>query len=593
MYEFDSEYRKLYESLQIPLLFMDVKEGNPFPILISDGFLKFHGISREQLNDSLNGDIRGSLFEKIHPDETAKLKRITDDFVTGEITEYDVMFRSRREEGYHWVHAVGHWQTMPDGEKLAMINYADLTSHEGVVGELADRYRLFQSDDFFTDPLTKLPNINYFSKYGHDKAKDLVLRNKRPVIMYYDVNSMQSYNNQYGFERGNELLILISKILKAGFPDGLIIRGADDHFIVLDSMLTEKELGKRIEKINDRVKSEAYGNTTGLHAGICAYEKGLSLIEGLDHAKQSNKLLGENLTNCYRFFEAWDIAQFTHERYIVENFHRAMKEGWIRIYYQCFLKLDDDKGTGFEALARWVDPIKGVISPDDFLPALEKFHLSHELDLYMFEKVCSEIKPRFDNNLPLLPVSVNFSRQDFDYINVVEELDKIIAKYKIHRYNVDKSYFVVEITEQDMATGSESFFEQLSAIRKSGYKLWVDDFGSGYSALNVFSRFDIDLIKFDMELLRNLDAHNGANRVIIKALIDVANQLGIHTLCEGMETEEQKQFLIEAGCELAQGYLYHKPEPLDTIFARLGLGIPIPEWADEEDRKDIFGMPMQ
>ena len=135
-----------------------------------------------------------------------------------------------------------------------------------------------------------------------------------------------------------------------------------------------------------------------------------------------------------------------------------------------------------------------------------------------------------------------------------------------------------------MALATDVFIDQLRKIRESGYKLWIDDFGSGYSSLNVFSRFDVDLIKFDMELLRNLDVHNGANREILKAMIDVAKRLGIHTLCEGMETEEQKQFLLEAGCELAQGYLYHEPEELDTIFERLHIGIPIPRWETTKER---------
>ena len=110
--------------------------------------------------------------------------------------------------------------------------------------------------------------------------------------------------------------------------------------------------------------------------------------------------------------------------------------------------------------------------------------------------------------------------------------------------------------------------EQLRKLRREGYKLWLDDFGSGYSSLNMFSRYDFNLIKFDMELLRNLNDHNGANRRIIKAMIDVARGLGIHTLVEGMETEEQRQFLREVGCELAQGFLFHRPEPLASILFR-------------------------
>ena len=123
-----------------------------------------------------------------------------------------------------------------------------------------------------------------------------------------------------------------------------------------------------------------------------------------------------------------------------------------------------------------------------------------------------------------------------------------------------------------MAQAAESFYEQLGQLRKLGFQIWLDDFGSGYSSLNVFSRFEVDLIKFDMDILRHLDDRNGVNRRIMKAMTGIAREMGIHTLAEGMETEEQRQFLQEIGCELAQGYLFHKPEPLDTTFFRIDAG---------------------
>ena len=279
-------------------------------------------------------------------------------------------------------------------------------------------------------------------------------------------------------------------------------------------------------------------------------------------------------------------SSYNHQRYVIENFDKAKEQGWIKVFYQCFMRIETGNGMGFEALARWMDPEFGLINPADFIPALEKYHLMHEMDRDMFETVCKEIKVRYDEGLPLLPVSINFSRQDFDYIDVVDEINKIYDKYDIGQYGIDKSYFYIEITEQGLATATEQFYDQLAKIRENGYKLWVDDFGSGYSSLNVFSNFEIDLIKFDMNLLLNLDANRGANRVIIKAMIDVAHQLGIHTLCEGMETDEQRQFLLEAGCELGQGFYYHKPEGLDTILERLHEEIPIPKWETDDERNE-------
>ena len=587
MHTISDEIRRIYEALEVPLFMMTVDNGKVTSVLYSDGFLKLQGLSRDKLESVYEGNIEGSLFERAHPEETAKLKRVTDDFLFGIEDEYDVIFRAKIGDEYRFIHAVGFHQNISAECKASIIVYSDMKKHEEVVTRITERYRFFGNDDFYMDKLTALPNINYFHQFGMEKTKDIIAMGKTPVIMYYDVDSMQSYNNQYGVKAGDDLLVLIANILTEEFPEGMIVRGADDHFVALAPMESKTALGTKIREINNRIKTEAAGNTTGVHVGVCEYKEGYSVIDGLDRAKLANKYLGDDLNTCFRFFEYTDIDEFISERYIVENFRKAIRNGWIKIYYQCFLRLETGNGAGFEALSRWVDPDKGVLSPAQFIPILEKYHLIHEMDLYIFEKVCSEIKPRYDANLPLLPVSINFSRQDFDHIDVPAQLNRIIERYKIGRYNIDKSYFIIEITEQDMAVGTDRFFDQLSRIRKSGFGLWIDDFGSGYSSLNVFSRFDVDLIKFDMDLLRNLDDHNGANREIIKAMIGVAKKLGVHTLCEGMETEEQKQFLIEAGCELAQGYLYHKPEPLDTIFYRLGLGIPIPSWETEEERKDF------
>jgi EAL domain-containing protein (putative c-di-GMP-specific phosphodiesterase class I) len=186
----------------------------------------------------------------------------------------------------------------------------------------------------------------------------------------------------------------------------------------------------------------------------------------------------------------------------------------------------------------------------------------------MAEQVCRDMPRRTERGLPLLPVSVNFSAQDFDYVDIPTELEHI---YEKHCPGIEPKALIIEITEQDLATGTERFREQLRRLKQKGFHIWLDDFGSGYSSLNVFSRFEVDLIKFDMDFLKNLD---GANRRIMKAMTEVARELGIHTLAEGMETEEHRDFLKEIGCELAQGYLYHRPEPIESTFYRLDSGQP-------------------
>ena len=584
MYTFPEDIKKSYESLKIPLIIMGPSASGIYePLVISDGFLDFHKVTREELFGYYGDRVKEGLFDKVHPEEKAKLYAISIDFLNKK-TEYDITFRARMDDGYHLIYSVGYWQAMEDGTELAFLVYNDVQRLEKNFLEISNKYKLFEKDEFNIDVLTNLPNINYANKYGNGKIQEIVAKGKNPVIIYLDIDSMQSYNRRYGVKRGDDLLVLVANVLMSEFPHGMVVRVVSDHFAVIDEYNGEENIISIIESVNSKIKIRAFGTTTGLNVGIYVGNKSTLLSESIDHALRANKLVGEDLKKFYRFYSAEDDSLYNHQRHIIENFDKAMERGWIKVFYQCFLRIETGNGMGFEALARWIDPEYGLINPDDFIPALEKYHLTHEMDLYIFELVCKEIKIRYDEGLPLLPVSINFSRQDFDYIDVIEEINRIYDKYDISQYGIDKSYFIIEITEQGLAKATDKFYEQLAKIRENGYKLWVDDFGSGYSSLSVFSNFDIDLIKFDMNLLMNLDSNNGANRAVIKAMIDLAHKLGIHTLCEGMETEEQKQFLLSAGCELGQGFFYHKPESLDSILDRFHKDIPIPKWESEDER---------
>jgi len=163
---------------------------------------------------------------------------------------------------------------------------------------------------------------------------------------------------------------------------------------------------------------------------------------------------------------------------------------------------------------------------------------------------------------------VNFSRQDFEHVDVRAEMNAIFERTGVGAY-VEKRFFIVEITEQDIAKGSDRLKEQMKKIHQDGYRLWLDDFGSGYSSLNMFSQFQFDLIKFDMEMISHLDDNHGANRIILKQLVHLAKELKLHTLIEGVETEEQAAFARQIGCELIQGYYYYRPQSLEDILIRV------------------------
>ena len=581
MYQFPDETRKAYELMTVPLVVYQFENEKVVPLLVSEGFCLLTGLTREKALEMMGA----SQYNRVHPDDAGKVVKVSDDFAHHR-SGYDQLVRCRHEDGYHLLHIIGYWQTMPEGTELAFLTYTDVTASKKVLEDSALKYLLFQQDQFYKDPLTGLPNINYMHEFGDERVSAIRAEGKTPVMIYSDVVSMQFYNNQYGFSHGDDLIQLIADKLQKYFPDALISRGADDHFILLDAYVDEADLAQRLAAVNNELLEEAYGNTSGIQAGVCIFDQNTLGADAVDHAKNALKRIGNDLNRLYKLYSQMADEHYWGERYIVQNLDLALQEGWIKVFYQGISRVKTDRTACFEALARWNDPNRGTISPGEFIPVLEKYHLLYKLDLYMVEQVCKEIPLRAGAGLPLLPVSVNFAAQDFTYRDIPEEIEALYRRYGMDRY-VSRNCFIVEITERDIATASESFQAQLRRLREMGYQLWLDDFGSGYSSLNVFSRFEIDLIKFDMALIQDLDSRGGLNRKIIKAMIDIAHGMEIHTLAEGIETPEQRQFLRDVGCELSQGFLYRRPESLNGILFKIANGMIQPSTETPEEREQF------
>jgi diguanylate cyclase (GGDEF)-like protein len=585
MYTFSEESRIVLESSAASFVYYQNINDRAMPVLASDGFCRNTGMPKAQVLEWLGRN----MFERMHPDDVGIVSKVSDEFLHHR-GPYDVIFRCRLSavdsKEYIIIHGIGNWQTMPDGTELAVISYANLTASMKTFQDNVQSYGLLQKDRFYTDFLTSLPNINYMHEFGREKVDQICSSGHTPMLIYSDVDSMQSYNNQYGLEEGDNLLCLIAATLKELFPKALVTRGADDHFVTLTDVDDKKELERLLDKANDKVKRGAKGNTAGIFSGICPVDAdgtGNAIGRAVDHARHALKRIDTNLNQKVRFFSEELDEHYWRSRYIVENIDRAIENDWIKVYYHGLFRVETGKVSAFEALARWVDPVRGIISPAEFIPALQKYHLLYKLDLYMFEQVCREVTLRHENGLPLMPVSVNFSRQDFDHTDIVGRMNEIYEESGVGKL-VDKNFFIIEITEQDVASDPQSCQLQVRKIKDSGYRLWLDDFGSGYSSFDMFSKFKFDLIKYDMELIRHLDDNDGANRLVLKELVHLAKELKLHTLIEGVETEEQLAFVREIGCELVQGYYYHKPEPLEEILFRLHAGGTIKTCETQEER---------
>ena len=572
--------RAVFERSALPLMLCSVVDGRTRAEVISDGFCRSFGLDREAMHDAL----RRGMYEYTHPDDQEWLHSNTEGFLNRRCDELDVVFRNRHspDEDYTMVHMVTRWQTMADGSEYALCVYCDMAKTESAISRLFTQFGSGDDALIYTDPTTGLKNFNYNRQFSMDHVGRIRAAGGTPMFLVMDIQGMQGYNATYGYTNGDKLMRLIAGELEHACisPDAFVVRGADDDFFILDVFPGEEETLRKVREINEHIKANAYGVTNGIRVGACVMDEKARTTTAMDRARTALRELGDDLNAVCRFYSAEKDEMYWFRRYIVDSFEQALAEGWIKVFYQPILRTATRKMTALEALARWIDPSRGMIPPIDFIPLLSRFHQIYRLDLYMVEQICREFAVRREEDLPLLPVSVNFSAQDFDHVDVPAALDEILERYGVAHENI-----VVEITEQDIAAGTEHFCAQLRALRAHGYKLWIDDFGSGYSSLNVFSRFDVDRVKFDMDLLRRLDDKSGTNRVILKAITSACRELGVHTLAEGVETEEQLAFLRSIDCELCQGFLFSKPKPLqDAIFKRRRQG-PATHYEDWQERR--------
>jgi diguanylate cyclase (GGDEF)-like protein len=274
------------------------------------------------------------------------------------------------------------------------------------------------------------------------------------------------------------------------------------------------------------------------------------------------------------------------EEFVKQNYKKAIENHEIQVYYQPVIRTYSRKLCSFEALARWNDPERGMIYPDNFIPILEKLRVIHELDAAVLRQVCSGIRSRITNGETPIPVSVNLSRLDFVLCDIFDLADRIVSEYQ-----VPHEYIYFEITESVMADQQEKLKGIIDRFRSAGYQVWMDDFGSAYSSLNVLKELSFDEIKLDMQFLRPFNLR--AKR-IATAVVEMAKHIDIHTLVEGVETEEHYSYLRNIGCEKVQGYYFGRPMPYEEALARMqekGIGIEIPQdrqYYDDIGRLDVL-----
>ncbi|MDE7226913.1 MAG: EAL domain-containing protein [Treponemataceae bacterium] len=415
------------------------------------------------------------------------------------------------------------------------------------------------------DPLTELPNMAYFRTLCEAEKARLSAKGESAAFIYIDIVNMKSYNSRFGYPEGDRLLMETATVLQNTFANMPVSRISEDHFAVMTSAAQHKQL---LEDFQRRLRQIGKGNPTEIHAGIFQDngEIAADIITAMDYARLACLTLRGNYTDSVCYYDRKLMKEYDDRQHVLANFNQALEERWIKAYYQPIVRAQTDEVCNFEALARWIDPQRGFLSPAAFVPVIEDYNLGVRMDLYMVEEVCREYEVRRQGGLTPVPVSLNFCRTDFDQRDMVAAVAEIADKY-----HVPHDMLIIEVTESGFSRNASDLQEQINRFHELGFKVWMDDFGDGYASLNVLQDMNFDLIKLDIGFMRNFNP-SGKNGVILRALLSMAKDLGIHTLAEGIETEAQFAFLKQYGCEKIQGFYFGKPTPTDELLKQVKQG---------------------
>lgn len=410
------------------------------------------------------------------------------------------------------------------------------------------------------DPLTGLLSHPVFLKKALEAARADKDRGEFGVHcpMYFNLTNFKFYNASRGREAGNYLLQKIAEALSRYFPGDLASHQGSDNFFLLGSKNRLPEgLSAMISEVNRYIDDPS----VQLKAGICDFGLEMPPVSILRNAFDMAKIACDSIkkdgSKSFVAYEASMGTELENRAYVLRQFDRALAGNHIKVYFQPVIRTLTGKLCGMEALARWEDPEKGLLTPSLFIPVLEDARIIYKLDRYILEQVAAFLAFRRDNDLPVVPVSINLSRVDFETGNPLADVEEVVKSYQLPR-----RLLRIEITESALIKNEDTLRKAIIDFRRAGYECWLDDFGSRYSSLNVLHDFFLDELKIDMSFLRHF---NERSRKIIKSIVVMAKTLGIHTLAEGAETEEQVDFLRTMGCEKIQGYFYNRPLPWQDI----------------------------
>ena len=382
------------------------------------------------------------------------------------------------------------------------------------------------------------------------------------AVLFFNVKNFKAVNELFGVESGDVVLQNIFRTLTHSKLSPVITaRVESDHFVCLveNKNLDFEELTSVCD--NKFVKDGKCMNLI-IRCGIFYVEEKPMKISGMiDRAKLAKRYITDEYVQPYMVYDHSMQVAYIDKAKLAGELQEGIAKEQFKVYYQPVIDTKTGKIASAEALIRWIHPDKGFISPALFIPALEENGHISELDFYVLKKVWQFINDRCENNKFVVPISVNLSWMDF-YDEIM--MEKILKEMDRFRENGREHMARFEITETSYAAIRENRSGILESLRIKNAKILLDDFGSGFSSFGMLQDYDFDILKIDMSFIRKI-GENPKTKSIVHSIIGMAHEIGIKTVAEGVETEEQVSFLRQSGCDYIQGYYYSKPVPIEQF----------------------------
>lgn len=420
----------------------------------------------------------------------------------------------------------------------------DITDEKNIEIDLIQRAEL--------DPLTGMFNKQSF----FDHTKKLLEENTETefIMLRWNIEKFKITNDLFGKEVGDQLLINVAKRIKEKFANiGTCGRLESDHFVacIPKSAIPFIQFDEKNVLFFDGVMDQL---TPVISVGIYDItDPNLPLDQMCDRTNLALQKVKGNYLKHYAIYDSTQRAYLLNEQEIYNDMERALKQKEFVFYLQPIINIKQKQITSAEALVRWQHPTKGLMSPSEFIPFFEKNGFIQKLDYHIWELVCKYLKFRENEGMRSIPISVNISRVNLQNPNLCQDIIKLANKY-----NLNPRLLKLEITESAYNDNPESLNAIIKELQAYGFAVHMDDFGSGYSSLNLLKDFTVDVLKIDLKFLDGNEVSNRAKN-IISSVVQMAKKLNITTVAEGVETKAHVDFLVDIGCDNLQGYYFSKP----------------------------------